>query len=308
MELPVKDRYGRPVRRLRISITEKCNLSCIYCHKEGVPSSIDGLTVEQIRILVETLSELGISKIKITGGEPLVRKDVVEIVGKISHVKGIEEVSLTTNGVLLETYAYRLAEAGLKRVNVSLPSLIPERYQFITGSKYEPSTVVAGIESARNAGLKPIKINMVLLKGVNEDEVSSLLEFARSTSAILQLIELEPVGAIPFYKRYHRKLDDFEKFFADRAAKIVERSLHGRKQYYLDDGGVVEIVAPVHNSLFCLKCDRIRVTSDGKFKPCLMRTDNHLDFTYAFKSDNPKAEIRNVFLKAVSIREPFYKG
>ncbi len=308
MKLPVRDKYGRPVRRLRISITKKCNLSCIYCHKEGIPSSTDDLTPRQIRILTETLSELGISKVKITGGEPLVRKDVVEIVRGISSVEEIEEVSLTTNGILLETYAYRLAEAGLKRVNVSLPSLRSERYRFITGSNYDPSKVIAGIEAARNAGLKPIKINMVLLKDVNEDEVFNLLEFARSTSAMLQLIELEPVGGTSSYTRYHRGLNDFEKFFAERAAKILERSLHGRKQYYLDDGGIVEIVAPVHNSLFCLKCDRMRVTSDGKFKPCLMRTDNHLDFMHAFESDNPKAEIRKVFLKAVSVREPFYKG
>ena len=182
------DHYGREIRGLRMSVTQKCDLSCPHCHREGqTPSSVE-MSPEEIERLVRVGSSLGISKVKITGGEPLLREDIVDIVARISPI--VSEVSITTNGSRLAGVARDLRAAGLKRVNVSLHSIDPERFERLCG-RNEISAVVRGIESAVGCGMNPVKVNMVVFKNENESEISPMMEFCGKVGAVLQLIEFE---------------------------------------------------------------------------------------------------------------------
>lgn len=301
------DSYGRPVTSMRISITTSCNLRCVYCHREGVSSAARELTPEEIARVVEAAVDLGIAKFKITGGEPLVRSDIVDVVEAISSQRGVKEVSMTTNGTLLAEYAQDLARAGLRRVNVSLDSLDPETYKLITRSTYPLQKVVEGIDAAIEHGLSPLKVNFVVMAGLNYEEIPHMLEFARSRGAVLQLIELEPVGVSrDFFEKHFVPLDEVEKALAQRAEKIVTRALHRRRVYYLRNGGVVELVRPFHNTEFCMNCRRIRLTPDGRLKPCLMREDNCVDL-YPALSEGSLSSVKKAIVEAVKRRRPFYQ-
>ncbi|MDD1667751.1 MAG: GTP 3',8-cyclase MoaA [Methanomicrobiales archaeon] len=287
------DTYGRPATNLRLSVTQRCNLSCIYCHAEGERSPAAEISLEDIREILRVAPKLGIRSVKFTGGEPLVREDILEIVKAVPP--GLES-SMTTNGILLGEYARPLKEAGLSRVNVSLDSLDPECYRDITG-KGRLSEVLAGIEAALAAGLTPIKLNMVVLHGINEDEVEAFLEYVRGNrDLILQLIELMDLGSCTS----HAEIDRLEDDLAARSKIILTRRMHHRKKYCVD-GAEVEVVRPKHNTEFCAFCNRIRVTSDGRLKPCLLRSDNLIDIR-----GKRGAELEALFREAVRIREPFY--
>ncbi len=301
----LRDRYGRPVTNLRITVTHRCNYKCFYCHMEGEEGSNE-LTVHEIARLVSIGKKLGIDKVKLTGGEPLVRSDIVDVVKAISDV-GPSDLAMTTNGSLLSGLASRLADAGLKRINVSLPSLREHVFERITGVNMLRH-VVNGLLEAKNCGLNPIKLNMVVLRGLNDDEIWSLMDFARRHEFILQLIELEPIGiSDDFYNTYHASLDDIEKWLEDRAVKIeVRKYMHNRRQYDLGDVKV-EIVKPVNNPDFCMHCTRLRVTADGKLKPCLMRNDNLVDVLEALRSNASDEELIKLFIKAIEAREPYFK-
>jgi cyclic pyranopterin phosphate synthase len=287
------DTYGRPATNLRLSVTQRCNLSCIYCHAEGERSPAAEISLGDIREILRVAPKLGIRSVKFTGGEPLVRKDILEIVRAVPP--GLES-SMTTNGILLGEYARPLKDAGLSRVNVSLDSLDPECYRDITGHDRLPE-VLAGIEAALAAGLTPIKLNMVVLHGINEDEVDAFLEYVRGNrDLILQLIELMDLGSCTSHAEINRLEDDL----AARSKIILTRRMHHRKKYCVD-GAEVEVVRPKHNTEFCAFCNRIRVTSDGKLKPCLLRSDNLIDI-----QGKRGAELEALFREAVRIREPFY--
>nr|MDO8045714.1 GTP 3',8-cyclase MoaA [Candidatus Baldrarchaeota archaeon] len=302
------DPYGRPVNDIRISITQKCNLNCFYCHREGEnEKTAKEMTPNEIKKIVEIAAKLGIKRVKITGGEPLVRKDVTEIIEKISNIKGIVDVSLTTNGVLLAEYAEKLRKAGLKRVNVSLDTLDPQKYQKITGHNYS-KRVIEGIIKAVETGLNPVKINMVVLKGINDTEIWDMIDFSAKTNTILQLIEFIPLNTPNLsFQKHHMNLDPIEEELRKRAIKIITRKLHARKKYLLPNGAEVEIVKPFHNTVFCANCTRIRVTSDGKLKPCLMRNDNLVDILTPMRNNANNKKLEELFIKAVNLREPFYK-
>jgi len=290
----LRDPYNRPVSNLRVSLTPKCNLSCIYCHKEGEQSPKDQLTVQEIAEILRVAAKFEIRSVKFTGGEPLLRRDLLEIIRSVPD--GMES-SLTTNGTLLADLAFRLKEAGLRRVNVSLDSLDPETYKKITGID-RLSDVLDGITSAVDAGLTPVKLNMVVLEGVNDTEIDDFLAYVRGNrNLVLQLIELMHFNDC----NYHGDLHGLEDALASRSKQIITRRMHHRKKYCLD-GAEVEVVRPLHNTEFCAFCNRLRVTSDGKLKPCLLRTDNHIDIR-ARKG----AELEDLFRKAVALREPFYK-
>jgi len=290
----LRDPYNRPVSNLRVSLTPKCNLSCIYCHKEGEQSPKDQLTVEEIAEILRVAAKFEIRSVKFTGGEPLLRKDLLEIIRSVPD--GMES-SLTTNGTLLADLAFRLKEAGLRRVNVSLDSLDPETYKKITGID-RLSDVLKGITAAVDAGLTPVKLNMVVLEGINDTEIDDFLAYVRGNrNLVLQLIELMHFNDC----NYHGDLQGLEDTLASRSKQIITRRMHHRKKYCLD-GAEVEVVRPLHNTEFCAFCNRLRVTSDGKLKPCLLRTDNHIDIR-AKKG----AELEDLFRKAVALREPFYK-
>ncbi|RJS86871.1 GTP 3',8-cyclase MoaA [Candidatus Bathyarchaeota archaeon] len=303
----LKDPYGRPLESIRISVTQRCNLNCFYCHREGEdPSRRDEMTPEEIQKVVAIAASFGLGKVKLTGGEPLLRGDILDIVARIHGTPGVKEVSMTTNGILLSQYAYGLKKAGLARVNISLDTLIAERYRQITGVDALKS-VIFGIVKAKDAGLKPVKVNMVLLKGLNEHEVSDMIDFAKKNDVILQIIELEAPDEDEWYKRYHASLDSIEHLLENMAENITIRKMHHRKKYHLRGGGEVEVVKPMHNTEFCLHCNRIRVTSDGKLKPCLFRNDNLVDILGPIRRGASEEELRELFLEAVRRREPYFK-
>jgi len=292
--LILKDLYNRPVSNLRISLTSRCNLSCIYCHAEGERSPQQQLAAHEIAEILRVAAGFGIRSVKFTGGEPTLRPDLAEIIGSVPE--GMES-SMTTNGTLLADYAYDLKYAGLSRVNISLDSLDPETYKKITGTD-RLSDALEGIAAAQDAGLTPVKLNMVVLKGINDHEVDDFMAYVRGNrNLILQLIELMKFNDCG----NHGDMNGLEGSIAARATQILTRRMHHRKKYCLD-GAEVEVVRPLHNTEFCAFCNRLRVTSDGKLKPCLLRTDNHVDIR-----GKKGVELEALFREAVNKREPFYR-
>lgn len=307
---PLSDHCGRPLLNLRISITQRCNLKCTYCHREGEVTkanvSAEKITKDEIVRIAKIAISLGMTRIKLTGGEPLMREDLGDVVKGIAQISGLQDLSMTTNGLLLDKLAKPLFAAGLKRVNISLPSLNSETYRKLTGGKLE--NALAGIKAAIEAGFLPVKLNMVVLKGVNVDEVSEMIDFARDIGVILQLIELDPVNVSGvYYAKHHRLLDDQEAILRDKATEIETRRLmQNRLIYHLPDV-TVEVVHPTENSDFCMHCTRLRVTSDGKLKPCLMRNDNLTDILTPIRNGASDEQLKQLFLKANELREPFNK-
>ena len=272
-------------------------------------TSNDEMSPEEIMKIVKVASELGMKKVKLTGGEPLLRQEVPKIVSEIAHY--VDEVSLTTNGVLLEKYARTLHNAGLKRVNVSLPSITPENFQKITG-KPCVQQVKNGIEAALQIGLYPVKINVVVLKDINVDEIPKMVDFAEEVGATLQLIEFQPIPCenVAYWRNFYHDLAPIEDWLSSKATALEENLLHKRKRYVLKwNGGFVsvEIVRPMHNSRFCQNCTRLRVTSDGKLKPCLLRNDNLVDTVSLLRQGAKVSELKEAFKKAATLREPYWK-
>jgi len=264
------------------------------------------MSAEEIELLVKVAASLGVEKIKLTGGEPLLYKEIVKVVKLLSKIKGIRDISMTTNGTLLSEWARPLAKAGLKRVNISLDTLSKEKYAKITG-KALFGRVLDGIDAALKAGLKPVKLNMVLLKNVNESELPSLIDFSRKKGIILQVIELVVPDNASFLKKYHADVTSIERLLEELSVKVVIRKMHKRKKNFLKDDGGVELVKPVHNSEFCANCTRLRVTSDGKLKPCLMRNDNLVDVLTPMRKGASEEEIKKLFIEAVKRRAPYYR-
>lgn len=301
----LRDPYGRPINSLRISLTQRCNFSCFFCHREGESNPRGEATAEEIEAVAAAASELGMKRFKLTGGEPLLRGDIVEVVGRIAPYAN--EVSMTTNGSLLEEKAASLLEAGLRRVNISLHSMRSEAFSRITGRDALPE-VERGITAAVESGLKPVKLNMVVLKRLNSGEIPRMIEFSRGVGAVLQLIEFQPIqlGARD-WSRFHYDLRPVEEMLEARSVKVHVRALHRRRQYHLEGGGVVEVVRPMHNSLFCRFCTRLRVTSDGRLKPCLMRNDNLVEAVSLLRRGASGADLADAFREAVARREPYWR-
>lgn len=290
------DNYGRTIKSLRMSVTDRCNLNCIYCHNEGSIGTNSEMSVDTISNIVKVATQYGIDKLKISGGEPLLRRDLEEILKSLPPLK---DISLTTNGILLKERALSLKEAGLNRVNISLDSLDENVYNSITKCNIVTiPKVISGIKAAIDVGLTPVKLNMVLLKGVNESEIENMLKFAKQFNGkiILQLIQLMDFKKV---KNYLTDMDIIEKEL-ERKTKCVEiRDLHHRKKYLIDDVEV-ELVRPVDNTEFCSNCNRLRVTSDGKLRPCLLTNDNLVDVSKASVD-----EMHDLFKFVVSKRVPF---
>ncbi|KON31063.1 hypothetical protein AC482_02165, partial [miscellaneous Crenarchaeota group-15 archaeon DG-45] len=241
----------------------------------------------------------------LTGGEPLLRGDIVEVVERVAPYA--EEVSMTTNGSLLADKADRLREAGLKRVNISLHSASPETFRRITGQDALPM-VERGISAAIDSGLKPVKLNVVVLKGVNSGEVPDMIELSRRAGAILQLIEFQSLmNGEREWDRFYYDLRPVEEMLEGRSAEVHERALHRRRLYHLEGGGTVEVVRPMHNSLFCRFCTRLRVPSDGRLKPCLMRDDNLVEAVSLLRRGGPSAALARAFREAAARREPYWR-
>ena len=307
----IKDNFGRPVLNLRISVTQRCNLHCPYCHREGQERKPNDSVVEMTAAEIVRLSKIAISldikRIKLTGGEPLLRKDILDIVEGIARLQGLQDLSMTTNGVFLESMAKDLRACGLTRVNVSLPSLDRDVYRKLMGGNL--TDALKGISAAIDAGLHPVKINMLVLAGVNEKEIPAMIQVAKRSGGLLQLIELEPVNlSKAYYERYHLALDEIEQSLEKMAVETRIREYMQNRRVYTLPKGKVEVIRPTENTEFCASCTRIRVTSDGKVKPCLMRKDNLIDLLTPLRNGVSDEKLKELFLEAVKKREPYYKA
>ena len=265
----MKDDFGREIYYLRISVTDLCNLRCIYCMPEdGVEKRRreDVMTIEEIEEVVRAASACGITKVRVTGGEPLVRSGIIDICQRISATKGINELCLTTNGILLPRYAAELKAAGVRRLNISLDSLDPETYREITRTG-TLEDALEGVNAALAAGFDAVKINAVLIGGVNDKEILALLEQTRHYKVNVRFIEVMPIGECADWaesrfisaSRVLELAPDLYDVGADGVARL----------YKLPGGlGTVGLISPI-SSHFCPTCNRIRVAADGKLKPCL---------------------------------------
>lgn len=253
------------------------------------------MNVQTIANIVAASKRFGVNKVKFSGGEPLMRNDFEEI---LKALPGLRDVSATTNGISLAERAQDLANCGLNRINISLPSLYPEIYHKITGG--DVGKVLEGIDAAVASGLVPVKLNMVLMKGLNMHQIPEMMDFIREYNGkvILQLIELMNFQQTA---QYRVDINKVEEFLAKKATNIEERSMHRRRKYHID-GVEVELVRPIDNSHFCANCTRLRVTSDGKLKPCLLRNDNLVDV-----NNKEQEEIVSLMKVVMEKREPFYK-
>jgi cyclic pyranopterin phosphate synthase len=276
----LKDSYGREINYLRISLTDRCNLRCEYCMPEnGISNKLphsNMLSLEEIYQITETFVELGISKIRVTGGEPLVRHGAVDLIGRINKIPGVNEVTLTTNGVLLEQYAEELIEAGVKRLNISLDTLDEGKYASITrgGNIHK---VLAGISKAKELGMKPIKINTVLIGGFNDDEIIDFVNMTRDGTLDVRFIELMPIGEAASFAetRFIPNSTIFDKVPELKPVDRVDMSSPA-VYFRLPDGlGKVGLINPI-SCKFCNSCNRVRLTSTGKLKLCL-HSDKELD-------------------------------
>ncbi len=302
MEERLVDSFGRETTDIRISLTDRCNFDCFYCHNEGLGDTRgpaepddDEMSTEKVLQVARIAHEHGIRNFKLTGGEPMLRADLPEIVEGIASLEDTE-VSMTTNGTYLSGRATELREAGLERVNVSLDSLDSDDFREITRGGVEH--VLEGIGAAIEAGLTPLKLNMVMAKPMRP-HLSDMVDHAASNEGVrLQIIEYMPelVGDID----YRVDIDEVHGYLRDRADEVRTREMHHRTRYVVDDT-VVEIVDPVENPEFCANCHRVRVTHEGELKGCLNRNDD-LVSTEGASID----ELREAFRHVVDKRVPYY--
>jgi cyclic pyranopterin phosphate synthase len=306
--MPYYDAHQRPINYLRVSVTDRCNLRCLYCMPpEGVtPRDHDDiLRYEEIEQVVRVAAGLGISRVRLTGGEPLVRAGIVSLVEMLARVPGIDDLSITTNGILLERYADALARAGLNRVNVSLDTLRDERYaQMTRGGRLREA--LAGIEAAERAGLAPVKINCVVLRGFNDDEVADMARLSVDHERHVRFIELMPLN--------HESHDMDSGFVSGTEIRdLITEALgtlepvdaargNGPAAYYRIPGarGTVGVITPVSEH-FCGGCNRLRLTADGRLRPCLL-SDVELDIKPVLRSDGGDEAVREWLRRAIAAK------
>lgn len=313
------DNFGREISYLRVSITDRCNYRCIYCKPEEqfefIPHE-EILRYEEIVEIIEEAVNLGVTKVRITGGEPLARKGVVDFIKKLREIKKLEDISLTTNGFFLSEYAEKLKDAGLNRVNISLDSLQEVKYKKITrGGNLK--RVLKGIDSALKADLLPIKINTVLIKGINDNEVDDFVKLTIKRPLNIRFIELMPSGE-ELRDNYKNKFVSVLETKESLAEKYLIRPIdinsgNGPAKYYQIKGGQGTIgFITALSQHFCKTCNRIRLTSEGKLRPCLF-SNKEVDIKQTIR--NAKTDdkiirskiIRNYIEKAISIKPEGHK-
>jgi len=300
-ECMLTDAFGREVTDIRISVTKRCNFSCVYCHDEGQgptapPRRVDPeeMTPDEIERLVRLAREFGIRSVKYTGGEPLVRPDLEGIVART--VRQIPDVSLTTNGSMLERRAESLRDAGLKRVNVSVDSTDPAQFRSIRGGSLGP--VLRGVREAVRVGLTPVKLNMVVFRSTLEN-IPKMIEFVGAENGLkLQLIQFMP--ELVAHREWMVDIASVQQWLESHANRVIVREMHHRK-VYLFEGAEVELVDPVGNAEFCANCHRIRVTHRGELKGCLNRNDDLIP-TRGRDEDGVRAALRQVITRRI----PYY--
>jgi cyclic pyranopterin phosphate synthase len=275
--MPLIDSFGRVHNNLRISVTDRCNLRCTYCMPEDVVfmDRADLLSFEEIVHFVQVAAPLGIDKVRLTGGEPLMRRDLPRLVRMLLEVSGIRDVGLTTNGLLLAEQAQAFFDAGLRRINISLDTLDPDRFRQIT-RRDGLERVIEGIHAAKRAGFNPIKINAVSIRGVTESEVVPLARFARQHGLQMRFIEYMPIGADAWERSKvyfaHEILEQLEREVAPLVPADHYDPAAPAMEFRYTDGGEVGFIASVSRP-FCMNCNRLRLTADGKLRNCLFALD-----------------------------------
>ena len=301
------DRFSRKIDYLRISITDHCNLSCSYCAPLGGRMKLthaEILSYEEICRLTQAAVQAGISKVRITGGEPLMRKGVVEFCRMLSGVEGLESITLTTNGVRLRQLAPQLQDAGVQRVNVSLDTLRPGSFHKITGYDLL-SQVLAGIEMAEEVGLHPVKINTVVMRGVNEDEIEDFARLTLEKPYHVRFIELMPFNGSSEHQSLFVPVEEMVK----RVKRVGDLSLEpaakssGPTRLCSLPGakGKVGFIAPLSYH-FCGSCNRLRLTADGKLRPCLF-SEEEIDIKGSLRAGAPTKELMHIY-RLAAMRKP----
>jgi cyclic pyranopterin phosphate synthase len=308
--LPHRDDFGRAINYLRVSVTDRCNLRCVYCMPEtGIAkrSHADVLRYEELERVVRAAAELGVCKVRLTGGEPLARLDLPEFVRMISRLPGIDDLSMTTNGTLLARHAPDLADAGLHRVNISLDTLRHDHFHEIT-RRGRLDDVWAGIDRARAVGLDPVKLNMVVVKGLNEDEVSDFAQRTLSEGWHVRYIEMMPIGAnvswagngvvpIPDIRaRIEAEVGPLSPIRGPRG--------NGPARYYQLPGaeGTIGFIGALSEH-FCVNCNRLRLTADGKLRPCLM-SEHEIDLRTPLRAGVDMGALKNLIKTAIRRKPP----
>jgi cyclic pyranopterin phosphate synthase len=305
---PLVDSYGRVHDDLRISVTDRCNLRCVYCMpEEGMTFSPreELLSFDEIERVARVARDLGVSSIRLTGGEPLVRKGLVGLVARL-HQLGLEDIALTTNGMQLASMAESLAAAGLSRVNVSCDSLRPSRFESIR-RRGDLATVLASMEAAEAAGLTPLKINVVLLRGTNDDEILDFAAFARATGRIVRFIEFMPLDAQGEWDRHQlvsgREVHDLiHATWPLEAVGDPNRVAPAERFRFADGQGEIGLISSVTEP-FCGTCNRLRLTSDGSIRNCLFSDDEH-DVRGVLRSGGADEDIAFLLRQAVWAKFP----
>lgn len=305
---PLTDRWQRKLDYLRVSVIDRCNLRCIYCLPKGTPihwiPSQDLLADEEIERLVRVGAELGIRKVRITGGEPLVRKGIVDLIRRIAALPGIEDLALSTNGLLLERYAQDLKEAGLMRLNISLDTMDPEKFYEMTGGG-NIASVLSGIQAAQQAGFWPIKINTVVIREVNDGNLEEMVDFAAQKGLILRFIEYMPlcsrgnwtqglISCREILERIREKLELDQEVMASYPSEPA-------RYFRLKEGqGMVGVISPISDS-FCRRCNRLRLTADGRLRVCLP-CDMEVDLKTPLRNGATDEQLAQLFARGALLK------
>lgn len=304
--ITLKDNFFRVIDYLRLSVTDRCNLRCIYCMPaEGIQpfGHSDILSYEEIVRIVRVAAELGVRKVRITGGEPLTRKNLPFLISEIRKISGIEDLSMTTNGILLERHAQELADAGLNRVNISLDSFNPERYREITRGG-DLDAVLRGLEAARKAGLAPIKINMVPVRGINEDEIEAFAKMTLDSDCHVRFIEFMPSGTAESWgpEKYITTGEMQEIIGKIAPLEPVRVRKNGPSKYFRLQGarGVIGFISALSHH-FCRECNRLRLTPEGKLRPCLF-SETEIDLRSPIRTGASDDEIARLLRLSIAVK------
>lgn len=302
----LKDRFGRSYQYLRMSVTDRCNFRCKYCIPAKDFKHISHkhiLSYEEMLFAAEAFAQLGVNKIRVTGGEPLVRKNIPFFLHNLGNISNIKEVTLTTNGALLGKFADDIYKSGIKRINVSLDSLRSDRYSYITGG-FDLNAIIKGISYAKKVGLSPVKVNAVIIRGFNDDEILDFCDFASENDIVVRFIEFMPIGnAVDWNKNNIITGDEILNIIASkyRLEKIKKEKFDGpAKNFHLSNGGSIGVITPVSHH-FCSECDKIRLTADGKIRPCLL-SDNEINIREIIRNGSIHA-IQEKIQESLNIKE-----
>lgn len=296
----MRDQFGRDLTYLRVSVTDRCNLRCTYCMpEEGVePMTHDEiLSLEELYYVVREFVQLGVTKLRLTGGEPLVRRNIIPFIESVSRLEQLKDISMTTNGILLKTMAKDLQKHGLHRVNVSLDTLRADRFRLLSrGGNIQD--VLDGIDAVKEAGLK-VKLNCVVNRGINDDEIIDFITLTKTWGVDVRFIELMPIGKNIDYAHEHFYSNDeiLQHHPQLKPVKAEDPSSPAKYYQFEDAKGKVGLISPLTCS-FCANCNRLRLTSDGKLKPCL-HSDLEIDLKTPLREG---ADIRPYMLQAYTIK------